>query len=92
MKVKHSNHTSVYALPHIVALRELELSETDPVRKRQRHEEWLNAIKIEQIARGQRTQMTYRKSAKCVECERVFDFTNPDDLSEWVGGHDCEAN
>lgn len=92
MKVKHSSHISVYAMPHIVALRELELSETDPVRKRQRHEEWLNAIKIEQIARGQRTQMTYRRSYRCVECERVFDFKNPDDLSAWVCGHDCEAN
>lgn len=62
MKAKHSNHTSVYALPHIVALRELELSETDPVRKQERHAAWLTAIKIEQIARGQRTRMTYREA------------------------------
>lgn len=26
----------------------------------------------------------------CIECNRVFDLTNPDDAEEWTFGHDCE--
>lgn len=30
-------------------------------------------------------------SAQCVECERVFDLTDDNDVEEWHYGHDCEA-
>lgn len=30
--------------------------------------------------------------ATCVECERVFDLMNMDDMSELAYGHDCEAS
>ena len=28
--------------------------------------------------------------ATCVECQRVFDLLDEDDLNEWTYGHDCE--
>lgn len=28
--------------------------------------------------------------AKCPECGRVFDLTDPTDAEEWAYGHDCE--
>ena len=29
-------------------------------------------------------------TAKCPECFRVFDMSDPTDAEEWVYGHDCE--
>lgn len=30
-------------------------------------------------------------TAKCSECDRVFDLTDEIDADEWAYGHDCEA-
>jgi hypothetical protein len=27
----------------------------------------------------------------CVECDRAFNISVDDDLTEWLYGHDCEA-
>jgi hypothetical protein len=54
------NQPNIYALPHIAALRTAELNETDCNRKNDLHAAWLQAIKLEQIKRGQRTKMSYR--------------------------------
>ncbi len=32
------------------------------------------------------------RHATCVECERTFDLSNPDDADEWYYGHDCEVS
>lgn len=37
-------------------------------------------------------QSPIRNSARCPECGRVFDLTDPTDADEWVHGHDCEDN
>lgn len=31
------------------------------------------------------------RTARCVECGRVFDLTDERDAAEWSTGHDCEA-
>lgn len=30
-------------------------------------------------------------TARCVECDRVFDLLDEDEASEWFYGHDCEV-
>jgi hypothetical protein len=29
---------------------------------------------------------------KCLECGRVFDLLDEDDVGEWYYGHDCESD
>lgn len=35
--------------------------------------------------------MKVQTTAKCVECERVFNLLDEDEAGEWYYGHDCEA-
>lgn len=46
---------SIYDIPHIKSLMEAERKETDPEQKRLLHNAMLQAMKQEQINRGQRT-------------------------------------
>lgn len=55
---------SIYEVPHIKELWLAERAETDPDRKRALHRDWCIAVKCEQIHRGQRTKMTYRRQKK----------------------------
>lgn len=55
------NTNNIYEVPAIKQLVEAERLATDPAIKKQLRLDLLNAIKVEQIKRGQRTRMTYRK-------------------------------
>lgn len=55
------NTNSIYDIPAIKQLMEAERTATDPAIKKQLCLDLLNAIKVAQIERGQRTRMTYRK-------------------------------
>jgi hypothetical protein len=55
---------NIYEMPHIKAIALAEQQTTDPRMKRELHALWLKAIKAEQMKRGQRSQMSYRRTAK----------------------------
>ena len=55
---------SIYEMPRIKALAMAERLATNTHSKRVRHLLWLEAVKVEQIKRGQRSQMSYRRTAK----------------------------
>lgn len=55
------NTNSIYDIPAIKQLIEAERLATDPAIKKQLRLDLLNAIKVAQVERGQRTRMTYRK-------------------------------
>lgn len=56
----NTNKPNILDIPHIKALAEAEKFATDEIIKMELHKQWLLAIKAEQVARGQRTKMTYR--------------------------------
>ena len=64
-KGTHMNtQENIYEMPHIKAIALAEQQTTDPRMKREFHALWLEAIKAEQMKRGQRSQMSYRRPAK----------------------------
>lgn len=57
----NTNQPNIYDIPEIKALMDAERSATDPDTKRELHNQFVRLVKIEQMRRGQRTKITYRK-------------------------------